>query len=106
MAAVAPAAGCSVQYLVLIPSSRVIQEGRTTLTTIFRDPVPPDVRRMDVEHLVAGAGGTVREGRGSRVRFELNGVRANFHPPGPGKEAKRYQVQHLRDFFTAAGVIP
>ena len=106
MAAVAPASGCSAQYLILIPSSRVNRRSRATLSTIFRDPVPSDVRWMDVEHLVAGAGGTVREGRGSRVRFELNGVRANFHRPHPGKEAKRYRVRHLRDFFTAAGVIP
>ena len=31
---------------------------------------------------------------------------ANFHRPHPGKEAKRYQVQYLRDFFAVAGFIP
>ena len=106
MAAAAPAAGCSAQYLLLIPSSHVNRRGGATLSTIFRDPVPSDVRWTVAEHLVAVAGGTVREGRGSRVRFELNGVRANFHRPHPGREAKRYQVRHLRDFFTAAGVTP
>ena len=31
------------------------------------------------------------EGRGSRVRFELNGVVATFHRPHPEKEAKPYE---------------
>ena len=106
VAAPPPASGRSTRYLLLIPSSRVNRRCRTTLSAIFRSPVPADVKWAEVEHLVTGAGGTVREGRGSRVRFELNGVRANFHRPHPGKEAKRYQVRHLRDFFAAAGVIP
>ena len=99
-------AGRSTRYLRLIPSSCVNRRCRTTLSAIFRSPAPADVKWAEVEHLVAGAGGTVREGRGSRIRFELNGVRANFHRSHPGKEAKRYQVRHLRDFFAAAGVIP
>ena len=79
---------------------------RATLDAIFASPVSVDISWRDVERLVAGTGGTVTSGRGSRVRFDLNGVRANFHRPHPMTTAKRYQVRDLRNFFTSAGVLP
>ena len=48
----------------------------------------------------------IDEGRGSRVRFELNGVIGTFHRPHPHKEAKAYQVRDARTFLTQAGVQP
>ena len=60
-----PVSDRSAQYLFLIPSSRVNRRHHTVLDAIFRDPVPENVERTDVEHLVTGAGGTVEEGRGS-----------------------------------------
>ena len=47
-----------------------------------------------------------RLGRGSRVRFAYHGVVVTFHRPHPSKEAKPYQVEHVRDFLTAIGVKP
>ena len=79
---------------------------RATLAAVFADPVSVDIGWREVERLVVGAGGTVTDGRGSRVRFDLNGARANFHRPHPPKTAKRYQVRDLRDFFASAGVLP
>ena len=79
---------------------------RTILGALFRSLIATNVKWSDVEYLVIGVGGGVKEGRGSRVRFELNGVYANFHRPHPQKEAKRYQVRDLRDFFAASGVTP
>ena len=46
------------------------------------------------------------EGNGSRVAFVLQGKRADFHRPHPGKEAKRYQVRAMREFLESAGVTP
>lgn len=40
-------------------------------------------------------GARIIEGRGSRVRFELNGVIATFHRPHPQKEAKPYSGKLL-----------
>jgi len=48
----------------------------------------------------------VIEGRGSRVRFELNGVVATFHRPHPAKDAQNYQIRDARDFLDRAGVKP
>ena len=48
----------------------------------------------------------VVEGRGSRVRFELNGKVATFHHPHPDRHASPYQVQDARQFLEQAGVTP
>ena len=54
--------------------------------------------------LINGLGGTVIQGDGSRVRFDLLGVSLNIHSPHPQKELKRYQVKAVRDFLVNAGV--
>ncbi|TVR56980.1 MAG: type II toxin-antitoxin system HicA family toxin [Candidatus Competibacteraceae bacterium] len=59
-----------------------------------------------MEALLIALGCRVIEGRGSRVRFELNGRIATFHRPHPAKEAKPYPVEQARDFLTAIGVHP
>ncbi|QPG65905.1 type II toxin-antitoxin system HicA family toxin [Pseudomonas sp. BIGb0427] len=59
-----------------------------------------------IESLLVGAGARVIEGRGSRVRFELNGVIATFHRPHPDKDAKPYQIRDARYFLEQAGVTP
>jgi hypothetical protein len=50
--------------------------------------------------------GSVREGDGSRVAFELNGRREYLHRPHPGKEAKKYQVEAIRSWLEALEVLP
>jgi hypothetical protein len=59
-----------------------------------------------IEGLFVALGARVIEGRGSRVRFELNGVVATFHRPHPHKEAKPYQVRDARMFLIQAGIRP
>lgn len=51
-------------------------------------------------------GARLIEGRGSRVRFEKDGVVASFHRPHPEKEAKRYQVKDARSFLLQIGEAP
>ena len=51
-------------------------------------------------------GGEVREGEGSRVAFELKGSRRYLHRPHPGKEAKKYQVEELREWLKYLEVMP
>ena len=56
--------------------------------------------------LFMAAGARTVEGRGARVRFELNGIVATFHRPHPEKEAKPYQVRDARRFLEQAGIEP
>lgn len=51
-------------------------------------------------------GAEITEGRGSRVRFALNSVRAVFHKPHPRPELVKGAVEALRDFLKEAGVAP
>ena len=79
---------------------------RETLDLIFREPVPVSPEWREVEALFRALGAMTVEGRGSRVRFELNGVVATFHRPHPEKEAKPYQIRDARRFLEQAGIKP
>ncbi len=77
---------------------------RKTLKLIFDKTVPSGLKWQRIEVLFLALGAKTVEGRGSRVRFELNGVVATFHRPHPYKEAKPYQVRDARKFLEQAGV--
>ncbi|WP_089725473.1 type II toxin-antitoxin system HicA family toxin [Candidatus Thiosymbion oneisti] len=77
---------------------------RNTLSDIFRTPVPTTLEWRDIEALFMALGARSIEGRGSRVRFELNNVVATFHRPHPQKEAKPYQVRDARRFLQQVGI--
>ena len=79
---------------------------RKTLELIFGKYVPTSLKWQRIEALFLVLGAKTIEGRGSRVRFELNGVVASFHRPHPYKEAKPYQVRDARKFLEQAGVKP
>ncbi len=79
---------------------------RKTLQAIFAEPVRANILWSEVENLLAAYGAEISEGRGSRVRIALNGVRAVFHRPHPRKETDRGAVVSMRRFLTEAGVEP
>lgn len=79
---------------------------RKTLKLIFGKHVPTSLKWQHIEALFLALGAQAIEGRGSRVRFELNGVVATFHRPHPSKEAKPYQVRDARQFLEQVGVKP
>ncbi len=56
--------------------------------------------------MLLALGAEIGEGRGSRVRIVLNGVRAVFHRPHPEKEADRGAVKSIRRFLIEAEVEP
>ncbi|TAJ81304.1 MAG: type II toxin-antitoxin system HicA family toxin [Gallionellaceae bacterium] len=70
-----------------------------TLKAIFAKPTLASVVFADIEALVVALGGEIVEGNGSRMAFILNGKRMDAHRPHPGKEAKRYQVETMRDWL-------
>ena len=77
-----------------------------TLRDISHDPVKSNIRWRDIESLLVVLGAEITEGRGSRVRVALNGVRAVFHRPHPRPETKRGAVRSVRRFLREAGVEP
>jgi hypothetical protein len=79
---------------------------RRTLEAIFATPTRAGIVFSDIEVLLIAIGGNVREGEGSRVAFELKGSRRYLHRPHPGKEAKKYQVEELREWLKYLEVMP
>jgi hypothetical protein len=79
---------------------------RKTLSSVFVEPVLSSVLWSDVESLLGALGAELSEGRGSRVRVHLNGVRAVFHRPHPRKETDKGALKAVRRFLIAAGIQP
>ena len=77
---------------------------RKTLAAIFSRPTSASIVFADIEKLIKSLGGSVSEREGSRVRIELNGEQWRCHRPHPGKEAKRYQVEEVRELLERVGV--
>lgn len=75
-----------------------------TLEKIYEDPVKSDIVWADIESLFRGVGGKVTEGRGSRVRVQLNGIKAVFHRPHPERVTDKGAVKSVRRFLEEAGV--
>ncbi len=79
---------------------------RKTLQAIFSQPVTTSLEWKRIEALLLAVGCEKIEGHGSRVAFVRDGIRADFHRPHPGKEAKPYQVRAAREFLQILGVKP
>ena len=86
--------------------SSVKRKHARTLAAISSKPTQGGIVFADVEALVLALGGEIREGEGSRVVFELRGVRKYLHRPHPGKEARKYQVDEIRDWLRELEILP
>ena len=77
-----------------------------TLERIIEKPERSDIPWTDIETLIAAFGGEISEGRGSRVRVYLNGIRAVFHRPHPKRVTDKGAVKSVRRFLKEAEAIP
>lgn len=78
---------------------------RKTLARILEKPERSDIPWKDIELLIQALGGEITEGKGSRVRVSLNGVRAVFHRPHPQRLTIKGAVKSVRRFLQEAEVI-
>jgi hypothetical protein len=79
---------------------------RKTLAAIFTDPINASIMWTDIEALLRALGGEISEGRGSRVRVDLNDRLAVFHRPHPQPTTDKGAVKSVRRFLQNAGVKP
>jgi hypothetical protein len=77
-----------------------------TLATIYEVPTSASIAWKDIESLLISLGAEISEGRGSRVRIALRGVRAVFHRPHPQKETDKGAVVSMKRFLKEAGIEP
>jgi hypothetical protein len=85
---------------------KLSRKHKRTLDAIFESPVRSDVPWDDVVNLLVALGAQISEGRGSRVRIALGGVRAVFHRPHPRKETDKGALRSMKRFLTEAGFKP
>ncbi|MDR2365834.1 MAG: type II toxin-antitoxin system HicA family toxin [Zoogloeaceae bacterium] len=76
------------------------------LAEIFETPTRAGIAFSDLERLAAALGGEVIEREGSRVILSIAGGLWHAHRPHPGKSAKKYQVESLRNFLKGRGITP
>jgi len=79
---------------------------RKTLAAIFVLPTSGSVTFSDIEALLKALGGTVKERQGSRITAELGSEQWRAHRPHPGKEAKRCQVEEIRELLSRLEIKP
>ncbi len=79
-------------------------KNKKTLYDIFDDPIKSSIYWNNIENLLNALGADISEGRGSRIRIYLNGVRAVFHRPHPHKETDKGAIKSMRRFLIEAGV--
>jgi len=77
---------------------------RKILADIFELPTRSDVLWSDIEKLLRGLGAEIAEGNGSRVRIALNGGKAVFHRPHPGRITDKGALVSMRRFLIHTGV--
>jgi hypothetical protein len=85
---------------------RLSSRHKRTLQAVYENPVRADVAWVDVERLLVALGAELSEGRGSRVRIALNGIRAVFHRPHPQRETDKGALRSMRRFLNEAGIEP
>ena len=81
------------------------RKNQRALDRIIEKPERSDIPWKDIESLIVALGGDISEGRGSRVRIYLNGVRAVFHRPHPKRITDKGAVSSMRRFLKEAEVI-
>ena len=77
---------------------------KKTYLAVFEDPVQSGIKWNDIEAMLIALGGKISEGFGSRVRIELNGIRAVFHRPHPENTTDKGAVKSVRKLLENAGV--
>lgn len=76
-----------------------------TLDAIFAKPTSAAIKFSDIEKLLVALGAEKIEGSGSRVGFVMpSGAKWEHHRPHPNKEARKYQVESVREFLERLGV--
>ena len=81
------------------------RKNQRTLERIIEKPERSDIPWKDIEGLIVALGGEISEGKGSRVRIYLQGVRAVFHRPHPKRVTDKGSVSSMRRFLKEAEVI-
>ena len=79
---------------------------RKTLRAVFAKPTKANIKFADIESLLVSLGGEITEGSGSRMSVTVSDKTLFLHRPHPDKEARKYQVENVREFLQRIGIEP
>ena len=80
---------------------------KKTLIDIWKIPPVANLKWNRVEALIKAAGGSVKQGKGSRVRFIINGRVGRFHTPHRnGINTDKGAINSLKKYLTDCGITP
>ncbi len=79
---------------------------KKTLAMIFERPTRSDISWEETVSLLLGVGAIIKEGKGSRVRFEKGPSSLHIHKPHPVRVLRKYAIDLVRDFLIEIGVKP
>lgn len=88
------------------PAATLSSRHARTLREVFERPTRSDIPWRSIEALIVALGGEVEQGRGSRRRFAVRGLRATFHEPHPERVTDKGAVDDIREFLERAGIEP
>ena len=80
------------------------KKAEKTYRAVFSEPLQSGIKWSEIENMLAAYGAVISEGSDSRVRVELNGVRAVFHRPHPQNTTDKGAVKSVRKLLENAGV--
>ena len=81
-------------------------KNKKTLKAIFEEPTRSDIRWNDIESLIQELGGVIKQGNGSRVRFQIGELTATVHRPHPRAEIGKPLVKDLCRLLNEGGFKP
>jgi hypothetical protein len=79
---------------------------KRTLQAVLALPTKASIAFTDIESLLLALGAEKTEREGSRVKYTLHGEDWHAHRPHPVKEAKKYQVEQIREILIKLGITP
>lgn len=77
-----------------------------TLRALFSKLTKASITYVELEAMLLALGAELTEREGSRVKFTLHGIEWHAHRPRPGKQAKKYQVEQLREILILLDITP
>lgn len=79
---------------------------RKTLAAVLEIPTRAGIVFPDIEALMLALGARMAERAGSHLRVELQGEIWRCHRPPPGTEAKKYQIEGVRELLQRLRIAP
>jgi len=74
------------------------KKNKSIFNKIISGPIKP-MKWQDIQALLLALGAVKKEGKGSSLKFIIEGRPIILHKPHPDNELKRYVIRQIRDYL-------